>query len=222
MNKLQPIQDVLPEIAQPLEDIKHELDKAWHTRQIFRTETEARYAVLNEHKYPTRGAKYWQSVREQCVHFDELLSLSFELRRKEIELKKIESRIDQLPFCREIPCPHTNLEHWEQNYEKDRLEVDRDELLFHIASGKQVAKNRVREVMMWEKFKKEVNDGSFDTEDPNTHQKESLFKSVANRARVAPKDISAEEQLSIAGILDGLGKLDVNKELYQQLLPKKE
>lgn len=205
MNKLQPIQDVLPEIAQPLEDIKQELDKAWHTRQIFRTETEARYAVLNEHKYPTRGAKYWQSVREQCVHFDELLSLSFELRRKEISLRETQEKLLTA-----------------EGYEKDRLEVDRDELLFHIASGKQVAKNRVREVMMWEKFKKEVNDSSFDTEDPNTHQKESLFKSVANRRRVAPKDISAEEQLSIAGILDGLGKLDINKEMYQALIGAKK
>lgn len=200
MNDLKPIQSVLPDIAAPLEAIKEELNDSWHKRQIFRTDTEARYAVLNDFKYPTNASKYWQAVREQCVHFDELMSLSFELRRKEISLRETEDKLKDA-----------------ESYEKERLEVDRDELLFHIASGKEVAKNRVREIMQWSKIKSEVNDGSFDDKDVNTHQAESLFKSVANRAQVAPKDISAEERLSIAGILQGLGKLDVNKDMWQKL-----
>lgn len=206
MNQLQPIQSVLQqEDYHQIESIEEELIDSWNKRQVFRTETEARYAVLNDFKFPTKAGKYWQSVREQCVHFDELIRLSFELRRKKIELREIDAKLEKA-----------------DGFEKEKLEVDRDECLFAIASGDQVAKDRVREIMQWSTIKKEVNDGSFDDKNVNTHQKESLFKQVLNRARVAPKDISAEERLSIDGILNGLAKESVNKELVDKLMIDKK
>ena len=201
MNQLQPIASILDEKElKKLEEIKEEISDAWHKRQMFRTQTEARYAVLNDFKFPTKAAKYWQSVREQCVHFDELTTLSFEVRRKEISLREIDDKLKDA-----------------EGFERDNLEVDRDECLFYIASGKQVAKNRVREIMQWSKIKSEVNDGSFDDKNVNTHQKESLFRQVFNRAQVAPKDISAEERLSIDGLLHGLKDAPENKEFVSKL-----
>ena len=201
MNKLQPIESILlPEEMKQLEAIKEEIADAWHKRQVFRTDTEARYGVLNDFKYPTKAGKYWQAVREQMVHFDELTTLSFNIRRKKIELKEIDEKLKTAT-----------------GFDQENLEVDRDECLFHIASGEQVAKDRVREVMQWSKIKSEVNDGSFDDKNVNTHQKESLFRQVFNRAQVAPKDISAEERLSIDGLLHGLKDAPENKEFVSKL-----
>jgi len=204
MNTLKPIKDILPiEEFSKLKEIQEELDDAWHKRQVFRTDTEARYSVLNDFKFPTKASKYWQSVREQCVHFDELMRLSFNMRRKEIEQRE---NADKLKNA--------------SGYELDKLHVDKDEIAFDLASMRQVAKDRVREVMQWSQIKSEVNDGSFDDKNVNTHQKESLFKSVLNRAQVAPKDISAEERLSIEGILHMLKDAPENKELVDQLKKK--
>ncbi len=42
-----------------------ELRDTWHKKQMFRTETEARFSVLQDNPYPTKAAKYWQCVKEQ-------------------------------------------------------------------------------------------------------------------------------------------------------------
>ena len=41
-----------------------ELRDTWTKKQMFRTETEARFSVLQDNRYPTKAAKYWQCVRE--------------------------------------------------------------------------------------------------------------------------------------------------------------
>ena len=55
-----------------------ELQDTWVKKQVFRTETEMRFSVLNDAKYGTNAAKYWQSVREQNPHFENLMMLSFD------------------------------------------------------------------------------------------------------------------------------------------------
>ena len=42
------------------------------------------YQYLQDLKYPTRAAKYWQCVREQNVFLENLMSLSFDYRRNDI------------------------------------------------------------------------------------------------------------------------------------------
>jgi hypothetical protein len=81
------------------EDVKEfkklipELQDTWHKKQMFRTETEMRFSVLSDNKYPTKAAKYWQSVREQNTHFENLVHLSFDARKNEVEIKKLERDI---------------------------------------------------------------------------------------------------------------------------------
>ena len=55
-----------------------ELRDTWSKKQMFRTETEARFSVLQDNKYPTKASKYWQCVREQSTYLDNLMSLSFD------------------------------------------------------------------------------------------------------------------------------------------------
>ncbi len=81
------------------EDVKEfkklipELQDTWHKKQMFRTETEMRFSVLSDNKYPTKAAKYWQSVREQNTHFENLVHLSFDARKNEVEIKKLQRDI---------------------------------------------------------------------------------------------------------------------------------
>ena len=83
------------------EDVKHfkglteELRDTWTKKQMFRTETEMQFSVLNDAKYPTKAAKYWQCVREQNVFLENLMTLSFDYRRTEVKIKRLQEKIDK-------------------------------------------------------------------------------------------------------------------------------
>ena len=71
-------------------EMTSELRDTWTKKQMFRTKTEMEFSVLNDAKYPTNAAKYWQCVREQNTHMENLMHLSFDYRKNEIEIKKLE------------------------------------------------------------------------------------------------------------------------------------
>ena len=83
----------------PAEDVKafkdmvSEFRDTWTKKQIFRTETEARISVLQDNRYPTKASKYWQCVREQNVFLENLMSLSFDYRRNDVKIKRLEKKI---------------------------------------------------------------------------------------------------------------------------------
>jgi hypothetical protein len=82
--------------VQDLKDFKAmttELKDTWTKKQMFRTETEARFSVLQDNRYPTKAAKYWQCVREQSSYLDNLMTLSFEYRRNEAKIKWLEKKL---------------------------------------------------------------------------------------------------------------------------------
>ena len=70
-----------------------ELKDTWTKKQVFRTETEARFSVLQDNRYTTPAAKYWQCVREQATYIDNLMILSFEYRRNQAKISKLEEQI---------------------------------------------------------------------------------------------------------------------------------
>ena len=138
--------------------LQKELQDSWRKRQMFRTETEMRLSVLNDGKHPTPAAKYWQAVREQSVFFDNLMVLSFQYRRNLARLKYKEQK----------------LETEKNSFKRELLEIDIDEKRWGIEQQKQEAHHRIRELEHWSRIKAELDDGSFDTQNPNTHQAESL------------------------------------------------
>ena len=79
-----------PEDVKEFKAMTAELRDTWTKKQVFRTETEMRMSVLQDMKYPTKAAKYWQCVREQNVFLENLMSLSFDCRRKEAKIKWLE------------------------------------------------------------------------------------------------------------------------------------
>ena len=167
-----------------------ELKDTWRKKQMFRTETEMRFSVLSDNKYPTKAAKYWQSVREQNTHFENLVSLSFDARKNDVEIEKLKRDIKK---------------------EKDHLErklkqVELEEKLYGKAQMELVAKHRMREVATWSKLKKEFNDNSFDKEDVNTHQAESYLLRLREQEKTITPGTSQPEVFNVLGQLEALEK----------------
>lgn len=192
---LKPILSVLKEEdAQTIVALKEELTDNWTKKQIFRTETEMRISVLNDGKHPTAASKYWQSVREQSAHFDAMMGLSFDLRRNEIKRMKLERKlqksIDEGKDLKEL-----------------ELRVDLDQNLYQRANMEQVAKDRVREIATWSKLKAELDDGTFDTQNVNTHQASSYRLALENRVKALGPNSGPAEVINAAGPLQTVARL---------------
>ena len=174
-----------------------ELKDTWRKKQMFRTETEMRFSVLSDNKYPTRAAKYWQSVREQNTHFENLVHLSFDSRKNDVEIKKIQRDI------RKEKDP----------LEKELKQVELEEKLYGKAQMELVAKHRMREVATWSKLKKEFDDGNFDKEDVNTHQANSYMLRLQHQKNTITPGTSQPEVFNVMGQLNTLERVIRDKEL---------
>ena len=183
-----------------------ELQDTWHKKQMFRTETEMRFSVLSDNKYPTSAAKYWQSVREQNTHFENLMHLSFDARKNQVEIKKLQRDIKK---------------------EKDPLEVELkqielEEKIYGQASMELVAKHRMREVATWSKLKKEFHSNQFDDKDVNSHQAESYKLQLQHRAKTITPGTSQAEVFNIVGQVDTLNRVIASGELLPKGNEKKK
>ena len=174
-----------------------ELKDTWRKKQMFRTETEMRFSVLSDNKYPTRAAKYWQSVREQNTHFENLMHLSFDARKNSVEIKKLQKKIKQE----------------KDPLEKQLLQIDLEQKVYNQASMELVAKHRMREVATWSKLKKEFHDGSFDDEDVNTHQPDSYILRLQHQKATLTPGSSQPEVFNVLGQLDTLNRVRKSGEL---------
>lgn len=174
-----------PEHVEALQSINAELADNWGKRQVFRTETEMRMSVLDDGHFPTQASKYWQSVREQGVMLDNLAVVGFDYRRNEValkrHLKKLAETSDEL--------------------EREEIQIDIDECLFKKASMEQSANDRVREIRLWSQIKAELDDGSFDSADVNTHQLVSYHQALINRRNHLTPGSSQSEVLNVIGPL---------------------
>tara|TARA_Y100000592_G_scaffold59341_1_gene92848 strand:+ start:1864 stop:2529 length:666 start_codon:yes stop_codon:yes gene_type:complete len=183
-----------------------ELRDTWNKRQVYRTETEARFSVLQDNKYPTKAAKYWQCVREQSSYLDNLMGLSFDYRRNEAKITWLENKIDKE----------------EDDYKRTKYQIDLDECRFGKASMEKVAKHRMREIKMWSKLKKEFDDGSFDTKDVNTHQLDSYGIMYHQRFNQLTPNTPEGEKFNIIGQFQSLQRIKKSGELENNTKEKKE
>jgi hypothetical protein len=192
---LKPILSVLKEEdAQTIIVLRDELIDNWQKKQIFRTETEMRISVLNDAKHPTPASKYWQSVREMSAHFEAMMGLSFELRRNAVQRLKLERKLQK------AIAKGDDLKVME-------IEIDLDQNLFVKANMEQTAHDRVRELKLWSKIKNELNDGSFDDRDVNTHQAQSLRLTLQNRVQALNQQSQPSEVINAVGPLRTVERL---------------
>jgi len=181
-----------------------ELRDTWTKKQIFRTETEMRFSVLSDMKYPTNASKYWQCVREQNVYLEQLMQLSFDYRRAEVKLKRLKQKLEKET----------------DELKKELFEIDIDQKIYEKASMQLTAKDRMREIKLWSQLKKETNDGTFDTENVNTHQLDSYHKIMINRKNTLTPGSSQPEVFNVLGQLETIER--VKKERGQLEGQKRE
>ena len=184
-----------------------ELQDNWAKKQMFRTETEMRFSVLSDNKHGSNASKYWQSVREQNTHFENLMRLSFDYRKNDVEIEKLEEKIID-----------PNKDKFEQKLAKIELE----EKLYGRANMELMAKDRMREISSWSKLKKEFNDGKFDDQDVNTHQAESYMHQLEQRKATLNPTSSQAEVFNVIGQLETLKRIRKSGELLPKTKNKKQ
>ena len=186
-----------PNDVQEFKELTNELRDTWTKKQVFRTETEMRMSVLQDAKYPTKASKYWQCVREQNVFLENLMSLSFDARRNEVKLKRLEEKLlkEEDPLKREL------------------LQIDIDEKTYSVANMQLVARDRMREIKLWSILKKEFNDGSFDDKDVNTHQLDSYHLIMKNKAETLTSGSSQPEVFNVLGQLQTIERVKKSGEM---------
>ena len=173
-----------------------ELRDTWTKKQIFRTETEMRFSVLSDLKYPTNAAKYWQCVREQNVYLEQLMSLSFDYRRNDAKIRWLEKKLEKET----------------DEYKKECYEIDLDQKRFDKASMELTARDRMREIKLWSKLKKENDDGTFDKDNVNTHQLESYHKIMLNKKDTITAGSSQPEVFNVLGQLQTIERIKKERE----------
>ena len=180
-----------PEEVKIFKGLTEELKDTWTKKQMFRTETEMQFSVLNDAKYPTKASKYWQCVREQNVFLENLMSLSFDYRRTEVKIKRLQEKLDKE----------------EDPLKRELLQIDIDEKTYGKASMQLVARDRMREIKLWSKFKKKFDDGSFDTKNVNTHQLNSYHLTMKNKAETLTSGSSQPEVFNVLGQLQSIERI---------------
>ena len=70
-----------------------------------------------------------------------------------------------------------------------------------------VARDRMREIKLWSKFKKKFDDGSFDTKNVNTHQLNSYHLIMKNKAETLTSGSSQPEVFNVLGQLQSIERI---------------
>lgn len=165
----------------------------WEKNQKYRTETEMRISVLNDMKFPTPAAKYWQAVREQSAFYAQLVSCAFMFQTLQVDQEQLRRDIERL---RESDDPDADLE-------IRRKEIEFEQNQFKELSLRNEATDRMREIRLWAQIMDECRevDPTFDAEDPSTHQPLSYVKRWRAQAAELGDNASPSERWNLLGQL---------------------
>ena len=159
-----------------MKNITEELQRSFEVQQMWRTETEIRYSVLTDDKFPTPASKYWQSIREQMVFYTNLIQTSFEYKKSQVELELLKLKLEEKPKGRK------------EELEQELIKIEVDQLEFALMNKRLEAHDRVREILIWETVKDECKKlQDFDINDVDAHQKESYRLRWENEKSVSEK-----------------------------------
>ena len=143
-----------------------ELQRVFEVKQLWRTETEIRYSVLNDVSFPTPASKYWQCIREQNVFWEELVRTAMTYQRLQGELDLAEIEYDEIKGASKKSQALRKIK-----------DAEIKEKQFALMRMRLEGHDRVREIELWEKIKEEqLKKGDFDISDVNKHQVESYAK----------------------------------------------
>ena len=143
-----------------------ELQRCFEVKQMWRTETEMRYSVLNDVSFPPPASKYWQCVREQNVFWENLVQLSCDYQKQQGELELLEIEYDEIKGASK-----------KSQAQRKIKDAEIKQKQFGLMNMRLQGHDRVREIKLWEKIKNELTDKEdFDINDVNRHQADSYAK----------------------------------------------
>ena len=116
------------------------------------------------------------------------MGLSFDYRKNDIEIKqtqiKIEKEKDQL--------------------KKQLLQIELDQKIYGKANMELTAKDRMREIKMWSKLKKEFDNNTFDKQNVNSHQAVSLKQVLEHKKSTITQGTPQNEVFNIMSQLESV------------------
>lgn len=203
INESSILSDELQNDINQLEKIKDSIFQSHNTQQVFRTRTEMEISILNDIKFPSPDSKYWQSVREQDVMFTELIRLSFNYRKNEVGIKKIEQQLKK-----ELDI-----------FDKELLQIELEEKIFGRLEMKRIQKDRIREILEWQNIKDNLGlEMKYSTEDVNEHQLVSYTQRWIQQQIQMGSSGSPPERWNLLGQLDKGIKMCKEKQCLDKVL----
>lgn len=191
-----------------LAELKDELKDVFIHSQGFRTPTEMEVSILNDLKFPTADAKYWQSVREQNVMFTELVRLSYRYRKNLVEIKILERDIK---FYKK------------DKLQKELMQIEIDDKTFRARQQEKIAKDRINEIKEWHRIKANLmKDMKYSLVDVNEHQLISYTHRWIRQLEAMGDSGSPSERSNLFGQLDKGLKVCQEKGLIKKLKVTKE
>ena len=187
-----------------LQKLAPELKETFLKVQMFRTRTEMEVSVLNDIKHPTAASKYWQSVREQNVMFNELVMLSYEYRKNLVEIKILEKKMDVEP----------------DELEQELLQIEIEKKTFIARNQERTAKARIVELKNWSDIKdREAQKMSkAELSEVDNHQLISYTKRWINQSIIMGQNGSPAERQNLMGQLRSGILLCVKKKIINSVL----
>ena len=192
---------------QSVSKLTKELQRVFEVHQLWRTETEIRYSVLNDVSFPTSASKYWQCVREQNVFWENLVQLSCNYQKQQGELELLEIEYDEIKGNNK-----------KANAQRKIKDAEIKEKQFGLMNMRLQGHDRVREIKLWEKIKNELTDkADFDINDVNKHQADSYAKRWEKEMQVGAQTNQADLYRHSKANLETLQKDKEVKELGDNL-----
>ena len=174
INKIKDVDILENKDLESITKLSTELQRIFEVKQIWRTETEIRYSVLNDVSFPTTASKYFQCVREQDGFFSNLIQLSCEYQKTQGELEILEIKYDAI-------SENTKL----AKAQKKIIDAEIKQNKFGLMNMRLQAHDRVREIKVWEKIKLElIEKEDFDVNDVEKHQKEYYEKKWSEEMKI--------------------------------------
>ena len=157
--------------------LSEELQRVFEVRQIWRTETEMRYSVLDDINFPDSASKYWQCIREQNVFWENLVTLSCNYQKTQGELELAEIEYDEIKGNNK-----------KSNAQRKIKDAEIKQMQFGLMHMRLQSHDRVREIKIWEKVKNELTaKEDFDINDVNKHQIKSYAKRWEQKMNLGAK-----------------------------------
>ena len=176
--------------------LTNELQRCFEVKQMWRTETEMRYSVLNDTAFPTPASKYWQCIREQNTFWEQLVELSCNYQKTQGELDLLEIEFDEIKGNNK-----------KSNAQRKIKDAEIKQKQFGLMNMRLQSHDRVREIKIWEQVKNELTaKEDFDINDVNKHQIKSYAKRWEEKMNLGAKTNNSAMFINSKSSLDTMLK----------------